>query len=272
MRIRSPTCIIRISNICTVCILYVGRSEWGFPFSLLPPRHWDGLLIGLLALCSLPASYQDNSSFQRNCYWSPIHHRMSVSSVGNVYLEYLIWSSCYSILMCIFFSQCHSLFSFPPLSLPFPLVFPLVFYCRDAFLLAIINSGTSFFAGFVVFSVLGFMAAEQGVDISKVAESGKSTAHPWISCLKPIATSWVLTRRAISPLCSAIDSFLMCRSRPGLYSLPKGRDSDATGATLGCTFLLYVAHTGPWQPGNTDFWQISVDLLMNTFKRIGYTI
>uniref|UniRef100_A0A8C2XPR7 Transporter n=1 Tax=Cyclopterus lumpus TaxID=8103 RepID=A0A8C2XPR7_CYCLU len=44
---------------------------------------------------------------------------------------------------------------------------------QDAFLLAMINSGTSFFAGFVVFSVLGFMAAEQGVDISKVAESGK---------------------------------------------------------------------------------------------------
>lgn len=64
-----------------------------------------------------------------------------------------------------------------------------MFLCRDAFLLALINSGTSFFAGFVVFSVLGFMAAEQGVDISKVAESGKNPASLRIGCLKPSAMS-----------------------------------------------------------------------------------
>lgn len=51
-------------------------------------------------------------------------------------------------------------------------------HCRDAFILALINSGTSFFAGFVVFSVLGFMAAEQGVDISNVAESGEICSGP----------------------------------------------------------------------------------------------
>lgn len=31
---------------------------------------------------------------------------------------------------------------------------------------------TSFVAGFAIFSVLGFMADEQGMDISMVAESG----------------------------------------------------------------------------------------------------
>ncbi|KAI4823900.1 hypothetical protein KUCAC02_012454 [Chaenocephalus aceratus] len=64
---------------------------------------------------------------------------------------------------------------------------------QDAFLLAMINSGTSFFAGFVVFSVLGFMAAEQGVDISKVAESGPGLAfiaYPKAVTLMPLAPVW----------------------------------------------------------------------------------
>ena len=39
-------------------------------------------------------------------------------------------------------------------------------------LLGGLNSGTSFVSGFAIFSVLGFMAQEQGVDIADVAESG----------------------------------------------------------------------------------------------------
>ncbi|XP_032810155.1 sodium- and chloride-dependent creatine transporter 1 [Petromyzon marinus] len=64
---------------------------------------------------------------------------------------------------------------------------------RDTFILALVNSGTSFFAGFVVFSTLGFMAAEQGVDISQVAESGPGLAfiaYPKAVSLMPMAPLW----------------------------------------------------------------------------------
>lgn len=47
--------------------------------------------------------------------------------------------------------------------------------CRDCLSLCLLNSGTSFVAGFAIFSILGFMSYEQNVPISEVAESGEST-------------------------------------------------------------------------------------------------
>lgn len=40
-------------------------------------------------------------------------------------------------------------------------------------MLCFLNSTTSLVAGFAIFSVLGFMAREQGVPIAEVAESGR---------------------------------------------------------------------------------------------------
>lgn len=40
--------------------------------------------------------------------------------------------------------------------------------------LCFLNSGTSFVAGFAIFSILGFMSYEQNVPISEVAESGEA--------------------------------------------------------------------------------------------------
>uniref|UniRef100_A0A8C4WYS0 Transporter n=1 Tax=Eptatretus burgeri TaxID=7764 RepID=A0A8C4WYS0_EPTBU len=64
---------------------------------------------------------------------------------------------------------------------------------RDTFIIAAINSSTSFFSGIVVFSTLGFMAAEQNVDISKVAQSGPGLAfivYPKAVSLMPFAPFW----------------------------------------------------------------------------------
>ncbi|XP_006278259.2 sodium- and chloride-dependent creatine transporter 1 isoform X2 [Alligator mississippiensis] len=64
---------------------------------------------------------------------------------------------------------------------------------RDSLLLAVINSGTSFFAGFVVFCVLGFMAHEQGTDVGAVADSGPGLAfiaYPRAVALMPVAPLW----------------------------------------------------------------------------------
>ena len=44
---------------------------------------------------------------------------------------------------------------------------------RDAVMVAIGNCCTSFFAGFVIFGIIGFMAHELGVKVEDVAAQGK---------------------------------------------------------------------------------------------------
>uniref|UniRef100_A0A672HWR6 Transporter n=1 Tax=Salarias fasciatus TaxID=181472 RepID=A0A672HWR6_SALFA len=66
---------------------------------------------------------------------------------------------------------------------------------RDCMLLGALNSGTSFVSGFAIFSVLGFMAQEQGVDIADVAESGPGLAfiaYPKAVTMMPFPTVWAI--------------------------------------------------------------------------------
>ncbi|XP_029358794.1 sodium- and chloride-dependent GABA transporter 2-like [Echeneis naucrates] len=67
---------------------------------------------------------------------------------------------------------------------------------RDCVYLCLLNSLTSFVAGFAIFSVLGFMAKEQGVDISMVAETGPGLAfiaYPRAVALMPLPQLWAVS-------------------------------------------------------------------------------
>lgn len=66
---------------------------------------------------------------------------------------------------------------------------------KDCIYLCLLNSGTSFVAGFAIFSALGFMAYEQNTDISKVAESGPGLAfiaYPRAVAMMPFPQIWAI--------------------------------------------------------------------------------
>ncbi|KAJ7379137.1 hypothetical protein OS493_017635 [Desmophyllum pertusum] len=66
---------------------------------------------------------------------------------------------------------------------------------RDAIIVSFINCGTSFFAGFVVFSVLGFMAKTLQVEVGEVVTSGPGLAfvgYPEAISQMPLSTLWAI--------------------------------------------------------------------------------
>ena len=76
-----------------------------------------------------------------------------------------------------------------------------VFVRRDSLLVPLINCGTSFYAGFVIFSVLGFMANEKGVSVDEVAESGPGLVF--------VVYPEGLTQMPIVPLWSVLFFFML---------------------------------------------------------------
>jgi len=64
---------------------------------------------------------------------------------------------------------------------------------RDAIIVPIVSCGTSFFAGFVIFSIMGFMAHDAGIKVEDVVNSGPGLAfitYPAALARMPFSVGW----------------------------------------------------------------------------------
>ncbi|XP_026737771.1 sodium-dependent proline transporter-like [Trichoplusia ni] len=67
---------------------------------------------------------------------------------------------------------------------------------RSSIIIPLVNSGTSIWAGFVVFSVLGFAAERSGVSVGEVAKAGPGLAfvtYPAAVAMMPTPNFWAVT-------------------------------------------------------------------------------
>ncbi|HEX9746161.1 MAG TPA: sodium-dependent transporter [bacterium] len=80
---------------------------------------------------------------------------------------------------------------------------------NNAFITSLANCGTSFFAGFAVFSILGYMANVQGKEVAEVASSGLGlafVAFPTAITLLPVGAQIVAVLFFLMLLALGIDS------------------------------------------------------------------
>ncbi|XP_028283223.1 sodium- and chloride-dependent GABA transporter 3-like [Parambassis ranga] len=119
---------------------------------------------------------------------------------------------------------------------------------RDCFWICLLNSGTSFVAGFVVFSVLGFMAEKQGVSVDTVTESGPGLAfiaYPQAAAMMPLSHLWtvcfflMLIFLAVDTHFVSVESFLTSVSDlfPKLFYKPRRHEMFAL---IFCIIFFFI--------------------------------
>ncbi|MEQ2249397.1 hypothetical protein ILYODFUR_028729, partial [Ilyodon furcidens] len=121
---------------------------------------------------------------------------------------------------------------------------------KDCFWLCLLNSGTSFVAGFVVFSVLGFMSQKLGVTVDNVAESGPGLAfiaYPQATAMMPLPQFWtfcfflMLILLAVDTHFVTVETVITSVSDlfPAFFRTPRRREIFVFIICLTC-FLLHL--------------------------------
>lgn len=137
---------------------------------------------------------------------------------------------------------------------------------NNACITALADAGTSFFAGFTVFSVVGYLAASQGVGIEQLGIAGPFLifiTYPTAISLLPIAAAIFGILFYIALLTFGIDSaFSMIEPvAAGLHEKWKISKTKTTAITCLIGFILSLAFT----PGSGLYWLELMDHYVATF-------
>ncbi|ESN95588.1 hypothetical protein HELRODRAFT_179366 [Helobdella robusta] len=131
---------------------------------------------------------------------------------------------------------------------------------RDAILVPIINCLTSFYGGFAIFSILGYMSKQKGVPIDQVADQGAGlifVVYPEALSKMPIAPLWSFSSTEVT-LSAIIDEFPVLR---------RTRWHDMASRAVACfAFYLFglilVTNGGFYYLNLVDFYLGGVPLLI----------
>ena len=123
----------------------------------------------------------------------------------------------------------------------------IIVFCRDTLIIVSLNFFTSVFAGFVIFSVIGYMAHELQVPVGEVTDSGKlrsmsgtgSNQHP-VMLLMMIIVLHIDRSLTFQMFISPVSS----RSRPGICRISRGSGSHARRSLLVTALLLHALFIG----------------------------
>ena len=133
---------------------------------------------------------------------------------------------------------------------------------RDAIIGSLADGLTSFYAGFVIFAVLGHLATVTGLKISDMADSGiislvmkmalVSDRYSLLALCCALILHWIFCQTHYHPsffFFYYINNYILTRTRACSCGLPWSHVDPAFPSSVGSAFLPDATNTGNRQPG-----------------------